>query len=78
MDVPSIFDLGPAEELHLVEDFEDDLAACPGDVPVHDWQREELVRRKANLARSPATGLTWEEVQRRIRQRHGCDVDSRS
>ena len=71
MDVPSIFDLSPAEKLQLVEDLWDDLAARPEDVPMHDWQRDELARRKANLTRNPASGLTWEEVQSRIRSRHG-------
>jgi len=67
----SIFDLSPPEKLQLVEDLWDDLAAAPDAVPVHEWQREELARRKANLAQAPASGLTWEEVQRRVRSRHG-------
>ena len=63
----SIFDLSPPEKLQLVEDLWDDLAATPEAVPVHEWQREELDRRKANLMRSPASGLAWEEVKRRAR-----------
>jgi putative addiction module component (TIGR02574 family) len=69
--VMSVFDLSPSEKLQLVEDLWDDLAATPEDVPVHDWQKEELARRKANLLKNPASGLTWEEVQRRVRSRHG-------
>ena len=45
----SIFDLSPSEKLQLVEDLWDDLAATPEAVPVHDWHKEELARRKANL-----------------------------
>jgi putative addiction module component (TIGR02574 family) len=67
----SIFDLTPAEKLQLVEDLWDDLAASPDDIPIHDWQKEELDRRKANLQRNPASGLTWEDVKQRIRDRHG-------
>lgn len=59
----SIFDLSPSEKLQLVEDLWDDLAATPEAVPVHHWQKEELVRRKANLMKNPAPGLTWEEVK---------------
>ena len=71
-DMTSIFDLSPSEKLQLVEDLWDDLAATtPEEVPVHDWQKEELARRKANLLKNPASGLTWEEVQRRVRSRHG-------
>jgi putative addiction module component (TIGR02574 family) len=67
----SFFDLSPAEKLQLVEDLWDDLAADPTAVPVHDWQKEELARRKANLMKNPASGLTWEEVKRRVRSRNG-------
>ena len=67
----SIFDLSPAEKLQLVEDLWDDLAASPEAVPVHDWQKEELARRKANLAENMGEGLTWEAVKRRVRARHG-------
>ena len=60
-----------AEKLQLIEDLWDDLAATPEAIPVHDWQKEELARRKANLLQNPASGLTWEEVKRRVRSRHG-------
>ena len=65
----SIFDLSPSEKLQLVEDLWDDLAATPEAVPVYDWQKDELARRKANLMRNPASGLTWEEVKRRVTSR---------
>ena len=67
----SIFDLSPSEKLQLVEDLWDDLAAIPEAVPIHDWQKEELARRKTNLMKNPASGLTWEEVKRRVRSRYG-------
>ncbi len=66
----SIFDLSPAEKLQLVEDLWDDLAATSSDVPVRDWQKEELARRKAGLAEKPMSGLSWEEVKGRIRRRY--------
>ena len=67
----SVFDLSPFEKLQLVEDLWDDLAGNPEAVPVHDWQKEELTRRKARLINTPASGLTWDEVKRRVRSRHG-------
>ena len=67
----SIFDLSPSEKLQLVEDLWDDLAATPDAVPVHDWQKKELARRKANLMKNPTSGLTWEEVKQAVRSRHG-------
>jgi putative addiction module component (TIGR02574 family) len=67
----SVFNLTPPEKLQLVEDLWDDLAAIPSDVPVHEWQKEELARRKANLMSKPASGLSWDQVKRRIRSRYG-------
>ena len=66
----SVFDLSPSEKLQLVEDLWDDLATTPEEIPVHAWQEEALARRKANLMSHPASGLTWEEMKRRVRSRH--------
>ena len=68
---PSIFDLSPSEKLQLVQDLWDDLAATPEAVPVHDWLKQELARRKTNLLKNPASGMGWEEVKRRVRGRYG-------
>jgi putative addiction module component (TIGR02574 family) len=70
MNSASIFDLSPSEKLQLVEDLWDDLAAVPGDVPVYDWQKQELERRKANLVKNRASGLPWEQVKLNIRARY--------
>jgi putative addiction module component (TIGR02574 family) len=70
-DVSSVFDLSPSEKLQLVEDLWDDLAANPEAVPVHEWQKDEVERRKANLLNNPGSGLTWEEIQRRVRSHYG-------
>ena len=67
----SIFDLSRSEKLQLVQDLWDELAATPEEVPVHDWQKQELARRKANLLKNPASGLAWEGVKRRVRERFG-------
>ncbi len=67
----SVFDLSPTEKLQLVEDLWDDLAATPEAVPLHEWQKQELDRRKANLMSNPASALPWEEVKRMVRSRYG-------
>ncbi len=69
--IPSIFDLSPSEKLQLVEDLWDDLAATQEAIPVHDWQKEELAKRKTHLLKNPASGIMWEEVKRRVRNRYG-------
>jgi putative addiction module component (TIGR02574 family) len=71
VDITSVFDLTPAEKLQLVEDLWDDLAATPEAVPVHEWQLQELAQRKARLMANLASGLSWEEVKRRVRSRYG-------
>jgi putative addiction module component (TIGR02574 family) len=70
MNSGSIFDLSPSEKLQLVEDLWDDLAAAPEAVPLHDWQKRELARRKANLLKNPASALPWEEVKCKLRDRY--------
>ncbi|MBI5366625.1 MAG: addiction module protein [Planctomycetes bacterium] len=67
-DTTSVFDLSPAEKLQLVEDLWDDLAATPEAIPIHEWQKQELARRKANLAKNPAATISWEAVKRSLRR----------
>jgi putative addiction module component (TIGR02574 family) len=69
--ISSVFDLTAAEKLQLVEDLWDELAAAPEAVPVYDWQKDELARRKARLADDPASTLPWEEVKQRVRRHYG-------
>lgn len=67
MEAESLFDLSAPEKLQLVEDLWDDLAANPSEVPILDWQKEELLRRKANLMSKPNSGVFWGDVKARIR-----------
>jgi putative addiction module component (TIGR02574 family) len=71
MNPASIFDLSPSEKLQLVEDLWDDLAAAPETVPVHDWQKRELARRKANLLNNPDSGRRWDDVKLNVRAHYG-------
>ena len=71
MNSTSVFELSSNEKLQLVEDLWDDLAATPDAIPVHDWQKQELLRRKANLVNNPASGLSWEEIKQRVRSHYG-------
>jgi len=69
--VAAVFDLSPAEKLQLVEDLWNDLASCPQDVPMHDWQIEELERREAEMRANPNAWLTWDQVKKNARSRYG-------
>lgn len=66
----SVFDLSPSEKLQLVEDLWDDLAETPDELPVYDWQKDDLARRKANMAANPVSALTPDTIQQRARKRY--------
>lgn len=67
----SISDLSPSKKPQLVQDLWDDLANTPEAIPVYDWQKVELDRRKANLEKTGVSQATWEEITSRVRSRHG-------
>ncbi|WP_041244283.1 addiction module protein [Gloeobacter kilaueensis] len=60
--------LSPSERLLLVQDLWDSLR--PEDIPLTQWQKAELDRRKAAYQANPAAGRSWDEVQRQIVERH--------
>ncbi|HEV3081092.1 MAG TPA: addiction module protein [Gemmataceae bacterium] len=70
-DLTPVFDLSWSEKLQLVEDLWDDLAATPEAIPVHEWQKQELERRRENYQKNPGSGSSWEDVKKRIRARYG-------
>lgn len=62
--------LSSAEKLQLVEDLWDDIATTPTVLPILNWQKEELARRKAEYLQNPSIGSRWEDVKARISGRH--------
>ena len=66
---PAISDLSPSQKLQLVEDLWDDLAESGDHVPLHDWQKAELARRKENLQNTAAPLISWDAVKEDIRSR---------
>ena len=65
-DFSKLFELEVAEKLQLVEDLWDNIAAAPDAVPVEDWQKEELARRKAAHQHDQETGSSWDDVKARV------------
>jgi putative addiction module component (TIGR02574 family) len=55
------------EQLELVEEVWDHLAASPSNVPVPEWHRAELDRRLADPSEHAAA--TWDEVRSRLKDR---------
>jgi putative addiction module component (TIGR02574 family) len=64
-----LLNLSPSERLLLVQDLWDSLDV--EDVPLTQAQMIELDRRKAAFEANPSSGRSWEDVQRRILERHG-------
>ncbi len=62
-----IFELPLSEKLQLLEDLWDSIAQTPEQIPVLDWQKEELAKRKANYLQNPDSGSSWEAAKERIR-----------
>jgi putative addiction module component (TIGR02574 family) len=68
-----VFELTISEKLQLVEDLWDSIALVPEQIPVLDWQKEELARRKAAYLQNPDSGSSWEAAKERIRsQQNGA------
>jgi putative addiction module component (TIGR02574 family) len=65
-----VFELTLSEKLQLLEDLWDSIALNSDQIPVLDWQKEELARRKAAYLQNPDSGSSWDEVKARIRSRN--------
>jgi len=56
-----------AERIQLVEDLWDSIAEMQGEnLPVPEWQKAELLRRKQEYVRNPESAQPWSEVKRSI------------
>jgi putative addiction module component (TIGR02574 family) len=65
-----LFRLGRAERIQLVEDLWDSIAQEDELLPVPEWKREELRRRKDRFSQHPESGRSWEQVKQRARAQH--------
>ena len=65
--IPKLAEMTASEKLLLVEELWDDLARHPAEVPVPDWQRQELEQRYQEYLQNPSDGSPWSEVRARLR-----------
>jgi len=63
---PEIESLSVPERLQLVEDIWDSIACSSSQIPVPQWQKDELDRRKQAFIQNPDSGETWEQVKHSI------------
>jgi putative addiction module component (TIGR02574 family) len=60
--------LSVSERLQIVEDLWDSIARSNANVPVPQWQKDELALRKTRYLRNPDSGKTWDQVKQSILQ----------
>ena len=66
-----LFELSCAERLQLVEDLWDSIAKEADQIPVPDWQIEEVERIRLKAEQNPETLENWESARQWIIQNHG-------
>jgi len=59
------------ERLQLVEDLWDSIARDDSDIPVPQWQIDEVKRRAELFDKHPDSGVPWEEAKEMIRGSRG-------
>jgi putative addiction module component (TIGR02574 family) len=60
--------LSVPERVQIVEDLWDSIARSNARLPVPQWQKDELARRKKRYLQNPDSGETWDQVRRAILQ----------
>ena len=60
--------LGVSERVQLVQDLWDSIARSNAELPVPQWQQDELSRRKQRFLQHPEEARSWDEVRRDILQ----------
>jgi putative addiction module component (TIGR02574 family) len=63
--------LPAAEKLRLVEFLWDDPGTTDEEIPLPDWIDKEATRRREEMLKDPAVGLSHEEAWKRIRRSNG-------
>jgi len=64
--ISSISNLSPMEKFELLGNLWDDLSDHPEQIPILDWQKEELDRRRSDMRET-----TWDDVKARLRAKYG-------
>ncbi len=67
-DLPRILELPLPDQLQLVEDLWDHIAASKEPLPIPDWQKDELDRRQRNFEANPDSAVSWDDAKKQIRQ----------
>ena len=66
--IQDIETLSVPERVQLVEDLWDSIARSNAGLPIPQWQKDELARRKRNYLSNPESGRTWGQAKQSILQ----------
>jgi putative addiction module component (TIGR02574 family) len=55
-----------SEERQVFEELWERVALTPERIPVTDWEKVDLAKRKATHLQNPNAGSSWEAVKERI------------
>jgi putative addiction module component (TIGR02574 family) len=66
-----LFELSCAERLQLVEDLWDSIAKEGDQIPVPDWQIEEVERIRIKAEQNPTSLESWNSVRDWLVKNHG-------
>ncbi len=61
-----IFELETSEKLQLLEDLWDSIASQPANIPVLEWQKQELTKRKTAHLQDISLASSWDSVKAKI------------
>lgn len=59
-----------SERVSLAQALWESITREEAQLPVPDWKRDELRRRKQRFQEDPASGRTWEQVKKRAQAQH--------
>ena len=66
-----LFELSCAERLQLVKDLWDSIAKETDQIPVPDWQIEEVERIRIKAEQNPESLESWDSFREWVVNRHG-------
>jgi len=70
-DFESLHSLPVADKLRIVEQLWDEIAESADTTGLHEWHKDEIKRRMAELDFAPESAITEEELWRRVDAKDG-------
>ncbi|MFM7830528.1 MAG: addiction module protein [Planctomycetaceae bacterium] len=67
-DLSRIIQLPLPDQLQAVEDLWDHISGSSQPLPVPDWQRRELDKRRAGFEQAPESAIPWEDALKQLRK----------